>query len=137
MSHPVVLYDGVCGLCNRVVRFVLRRDREAVFRFAALQSPLAEGVLAQHGARASDLDTFYVVDGKELFSRSDAVVFVLRMLGGRWAVAAGAFQIVPRRIRDWVYKTVARNRYRLFGKYETCPLPTAEQRERFVERSSV
>jgi predicted DCC family thiol-disulfide oxidoreductase YuxK len=145
MNHPVVLYDGVCGLCNRVVRFVVRRDKQAVFQYATLQSPWSAKVLSRHGANATDLDTFYVVigvDGHEngheekLLFRSDAVIYVLRQLGGIWRVAARAFQILPRRIRDWMYRLVARNRYRLFGKHETCPLPTAEERKRFVERAN-
>jgi len=136
-----VLYDGVCGLCNRMVRFVLRRDKQALFRFAPLQSPWAAQVLARHGAQPSGLDTFYIVidgggDEEKLLSRSDAVLYALRQLGGVWRVAAGAFRILPRPIRDWMYGAVARNRYRIFGKYEACPLPTAEERERFVEHST-
>jgi predicted DCC family thiol-disulfide oxidoreductase YuxK len=141
MSHPVVLYDGVCGLCNRSVHFILRRDKKAAFRFAALQSPWAATVLARHGAHASDLDTIYVVvngddDGEKLLSRSSAVLYVLRQLGGVWRAAAAAFRLIPRLIRDWMYGVVAQNRYRMFGKYEVCPLPTAEERERFVEHSA-
>jgi predicted DCC family thiol-disulfide oxidoreductase YuxK len=140
MNHPVVLYDGVCGLCNRVVKFILRRDKQAVFQYAPLQSPWAAQVLARHGANATDLDTFYVVIGgngqeEKLLSRSSAVIHVLRQLGGIWRALAGAFQILPRPVRDWMYRLVARNRYRLFGKHETCPLPTAEERKRFVEHS--
>jgi predicted DCC family thiol-disulfide oxidoreductase YuxK len=131
-AHPIVLYDGVCGMCNRMVRFVLRRDREGVFRFAALQSPLAERVLAGQGLRASELDTFYVVDGEEVLARSEAVMFVLRRLGGMWGVGAGVFRLLPRGMRDRMYGVVARNRYRVFGKYEVCPSPSKEERERFL-----
>jgi predicted DCC family thiol-disulfide oxidoreductase YuxK len=133
MTHPIVLYDGVCGLCNRVVRCILRRDREGVFRFASLQSELAAQILAKHGVQASVLDTFYVVDGELLWARSDAVSFVLRQLGGVWLTVAFCFQWLPRSIRDWLYGVVVRNRYRVFGKYETCPVPSEAERSRFVE----
>jgi predicted DCC family thiol-disulfide oxidoreductase YuxK len=86
MPHPILLYDGVCGLCNRLVQFILRRDPDRLFRFAALQSVLAGRILARHGVDAQDLDTVYVVvdyglRDEELLARSDAVVFILRHLG--------------------------------------------------------
>jgi predicted DCC family thiol-disulfide oxidoreductase YuxK len=132
MGHPVLLYDGVCGLCNSTVRFVLRRDRAAIFRFAALQSPWAERVLAEHGARASDLDTFYVVVDEQLLARSDAVLFLLRQFGGIWPTIGWVLRLLPRFVRDWLYRIVARNRYRIFGRYETCRLPGADERARFL-----
>jgi predicted DCC family thiol-disulfide oxidoreductase YuxK len=138
MSNPILLYDGVCGLCNRLVQFVLRRDHDAVFRFASLQSALAAHILTRHGANPNDLDTFYVVvnyneDGEALLSRSDAVIEVLKQLGGIWRVAAFALGIVPRFLRDWAYRVVARNRYRVFGRYDTCPLPSEATRSRFLD----
>jgi len=137
-GHPILLYDGVCGLCNRLVRFVLRRDRRGVFRFASLQSGMAAGILARHGADPTVLDTFYVVIGSEptdelLLGRSDAAVFVLRELGGIWRFLSGMLRVVPRPVREWGYRLVARNRYRVFGKYESCPLPPKETRERFLD----
>jgi predicted DCC family thiol-disulfide oxidoreductase YuxK len=133
MTYPIVLYDGVCGLCNRMVQFILRRDREGVFRFASLQSGMAAEILARHGVQASVLDTFYVVDGELLWARSEAVLFVLRRLRGIWRTVAICMQWLPRPIRDWMYGVVARNRYQVFGRYETCPVPSEEERSRFVE----
>jgi predicted DCC family thiol-disulfide oxidoreductase YuxK len=142
MSHPILLYDGVCGLCNRLVRFVLRRDPAGMFRFAALQSPLAERILARHGVDARDLDTLYVVENAEhadekLLPRSDAVIFILRRLGGAgrsfWWLAGFLLQLLPRAVRDWGYGVVARSRYRMFGRYDACPLPTEETRSRFLD----
>ena len=147
MSAPILLYDGVCGLCNRLVQFILRRDRKAVFRFAALQSPLAMRVLARHGDDAADLDTVYIIQSynsgnayhaepylpESLLSRSDAIIFVLRQLGGIWYFAAAIFRIVPRPLRNWGYNLVARTRYRIFGRYDTCPLPSVETRSRFLD----
>jgi predicted DCC family thiol-disulfide oxidoreductase YuxK len=140
-SHPILLYDGVCGLCNRTVRFVLRRDRRDLFRFASLQSALARRILCGHQINPSILDTFYVVIGfdaarvpkERVLSRSDGVIYVLRELGGVWKVVAGLFQLFPRELRDWGYNAVASRRYRIFGRCETCPLPSEENQGRFLD----
>ena len=142
LDHPVLLYDGMCGLCNWMVRFVLRRDGNDVFRFASLQGELAGRILARHGIKASPLDTVYVAverhdaaeDGHELLlARSNAVLFLLEQLGGIWALTARLLRVVPRPVRDWAYDIVARHRYRVFGRYETCPVPEERDRERFLE----
>src|SRR5208282_2012133 len=96
MSHPILLYDGVCGLCNRLVQFILHRDPTAIFRFASLQSPLAASILQRHHVNPTDLDTVYVVINRDeatetLVSRSDAVLFVLNQLGGACRLAAVIF----------------------------------------------
>ena len=136
---PVLFYDGVCGLCNRTVQFILRRDRREVFRFAPLQGPLANRILKAHGIDPSDLDTIYVAvncdqSSKErLLARSDAAVFVFRELGGIWRVGAAVLGLMPRSVRDWGYGLIARNRYRVFGRYETCPIPSESVRTRFLD----
>jgi predicted DCC family thiol-disulfide oxidoreductase YuxK len=141
---PILLYDGVCGLCNRFVQFILRRDRNALFRFASLQSTLAKDVLARHGLNPGDLDTVYVVVNPDshhpnadmnefLLARSDAVLFVLKQLGRPWSAAASLVQLLPKFLRDLGYTAVARNRYRIFGRSETCILPSAEDRNRFLD----
>ena len=156
--HPILLYDGVCGLCNRLVQFVLRRDAAGVFRFASLQSELAQRILARHGMDARDLDSVYVVldsdqPGESVLARSDAVIFILRHLraeattGGPapftakgsvsgfafWRVLGFLLPIIPRRLRDLGYRIIARNRYRIFGRYDSCPIPTEETRSRFLD----
>lgn len=141
--HPLVLYDGVCGLCNRLVQFILKRDRRGIFLFASLQSGLAHSILKAHGEDPSSLDTFYVVvdfdparsDGnsEQLLARSDAARFVLQQLGGIWRGLAWASLIAPRPVREWMYGAVARNRYRMFGRYDACPVPSAETRKRFLD----
>lgn len=138
-SHPILLYDGVCGLCNRLVQFILRRDRNAIFRFASLQSPLVAAILTRHGASPEALDTVYVVinhndPDESLLARSDAVVFVLKELGGIYRPVAAVFQRIPRTLRDWIYNVIARHRYQIFGRYDTCPLPTADTRTRFLDQ---
>jgi predicted DCC family thiol-disulfide oxidoreductase YuxK len=158
MPSPIVLYDGVCGLCNRLVRFVLDRDRDGVFRFASLQSVLAGRILGRHGADARDLDMVYVVVNYELpeerlLARSDAVIFVLKHFGaaglhpagqpgaavptraGRslWQLVGFLLQLLPRPLRDRGYRLVARHRYRIFGRYESCPHPSEDTRSRFLD----
>jgi predicted DCC family thiol-disulfide oxidoreductase YuxK len=136
VGNALLLYDGVCGLCNRGVQFVLRHDAKGRFRFASLQSEFAKGVLVRHGVKV-DLDTVYVVvnGGAEesLLARSDAVLFVLRETGGLWRAGAWFLKWVPRRVRDWGYGLIARHRYRMFGRYETCPIPSERERARFLD----
>ena len=136
---PVVFYDGVCGLCNRTVQFILKRDRRKVFRFAPLQGPLANRILRARGIDPSGLDTIYMAvnydqsSKEQLLARSDAVVFVLREIGGIWRVGAAVLGVLPRSVRDWGYGLIARNRYRIFGRHETCPMPSESVRARFLD----
>jgi len=137
-AHPVLLYDGVCGLCNRLVQFTLRHDRKNTFRFASLQGPTAARILDRHGQSASDLDTFYVVadfdqPGEHLLSRSDAALFVLRDLGGGRRILGALGCVLPKALRDALYNVVARNRYRVFGKFDACPLPDPKDRHKFLD----
>lgn len=134
MSAPaVILYDGVCGLCDRTVRFVLARDPDGTrFRFAALQSDFAAAALARHGRDARDLDTVCLLDGERLSIKSDAVLDILARLGGIWRLAAVA-RLLPRRLRDAAYSWLARRRYRWFGRFEQCAVPPPALRQRFVD----
>lgn len=136
----LVLFDGVCGLCNRAVWFLLERDHAARFRFAPLQSDEARRLGARHGFDVDDLDTMYLVvdyGGSEehLLCRSPAVFAALSALGGWWSLF-GLLRWLPRSLTDWGYGVVARNRYRLFGKREECPIPPPEWRSRFIEGDS-
>ena len=149
-EHPIVLYDGVCGLCNRGVQFILDRDPAGLFHYASLQNPLAGRILGRHGADARDLDTVYVVlhrnqPDEKLFARSDAVIFVLRHIGthlgprpasaqyGHLRAAGFLVQLIPRPLREWAYRLVANHRYRIFGRYDACPVPSEETRRRFLD----
>jgi predicted DCC family thiol-disulfide oxidoreductase YuxK len=138
--NPIILYDGVCGLCNRLVQFVMRHDRDDLFRFAQLQRPLAAATLQHHGLPA-DLNTVYVVlnhgrPTEQLLARSDAAIFILRKLGRRWALSGNFASLLPPLLRDAAYNMIARNRYRIWGKYDTCPLPDPAQRHKFVDEPS-
>jgi predicted DCC family thiol-disulfide oxidoreductase YuxK len=151
MSNPILLYDGVCGLCNRFVQFTLRHDRKAVFRFANLQSSLAARFLTRHHRDPTVLETVYVVvnpvmanrgsapsnlsdsDSELLLSRSEAVIFILNELGGVWRTVGSLVRLMPRFIRDFGYNFVARHRYRIFGRHDACPLPSPQDRHRFLD----
>jgi predicted DCC family thiol-disulfide oxidoreductase YuxK len=134
-ANPILLYDGVCGLCNRLVRFVLKHDGTARFRFASLQSDYAIRILQQHALNPQELDTVYIIEapGAQPKSRSDAVISIVRTLGGFWSAAATTLRILPRPLRDWGYNIVARHRYQMFGKYESCPLPEQKYQDRFLD----
>ena len=136
-SNPIVLYDGVCGLCNRLNQFLLKRDKHDRFRFASLQGDFAAELLRRHGADAKDLDTVYVVidhgqPTEHLLARSDAILYLVTKLDGIWKLAV-AGRVLPKPLRDSIYKIVARNRYRVFGKYESCLLPDPKHRDKFLD----
>jgi predicted DCC family thiol-disulfide oxidoreductase YuxK len=137
-TNPIIFYDGVCGLCNRLVQFLLKHDREGRLRFASLQSDFAAKVLGRHGIDPRDLDTVHVVENydqtdERVLQRSDAILRAGRELGGFWGSSSSIAKIVPRPLRDVVYKLVATNRYRMFGKFDTCMLPDPSQRSRFLD----
>lgn len=137
-ANPIILYDGVCGLCNRLVQFLLKHDKRGHLRFASLQSGFAEKVLGRHGIDPRDLDTVHVVmnynqPGERVLQRSDAVLRAGRELGGFWGASASFARVVPRGLRDLVYRFVATNRYRVFGRYDACMLPDPNQRSRFLD----
>ena len=139
-ANPIILYDGVCGLCNRLVQFLLKQDKQGRLRFASLQSEFAATVLTRHGIDPKDLDTVQVVinyarPDERLLNRSDAILRASKELGRPWNTLATIARIIPRPLRDVVYGFVARNRYSVFGKYETCMLPDANQRHRFLDQS--
>jgi predicted DCC family thiol-disulfide oxidoreductase YuxK len=131
--HAVVLFDGVCNLCNATVNFIIDRDPAGYFRFAALQSEPGAATLARHGAAApaGDPDSICLEERGRLYVRSSAVLRITRRLRGAWKLLF-VFIIVPRPLRDLVYRWVARNRYRWFGREESCRMPTAELRARFL-----
>jgi predicted DCC family thiol-disulfide oxidoreductase YuxK len=129
-SHPVLLYDGVCALCNGWVKLVLRFDRRASFRFAPLDSPAGRLRLAAHPALAG-LDSIVLLEDDRASVRSTAVLRIFARLGGLWRLLLIGY-LIPREIRDSLYDVVAHWRYRIFGRHETCPLPPAEVRDRFL-----
>lgn len=133
LRGPLVLFDGVCNLCSASVRFLVERDRRGTLRFAAIQSAVGAAAFARAGRPPpeGDPDSLVLVEDGALLEHSTAALRIARHLGGPWRLFAGLL-VVPRALRDPVYRFVARNRYRWFGRQETCMVPTPELRARFV-----
>jgi predicted DCC family thiol-disulfide oxidoreductase YuxK len=127
---PVIFFDGVCGICNRFIDFVIARDRAVLFRFAPLQGETARERLPEADLR--DLNTMVLWEEQGVFRKSTAAARILIRLGGVWRVMGTALRLVPRPLRDAGYSLVARHRYRIFGKKETCRIPTPAERARFL-----
>ena len=127
----MILFDGVCNLCNGFVQFVIARDPSAKFQFAALQSGAAERLLGPRDTHGDRPDSIVVVQDGRVFTRSAAALRILRGLRFPWPLAF-ALIAVPRPLRDWMYDIVARNRYRWFGQRDACMLPTPDLRARFL-----
>ena len=128
--HPIVFFDGVCGMCNRAVDFLVTRDRHHHLRFAPLQGETSQRLL--HLPPGSDYSTMYLWDQGRLYQQSDAVWRALSIAGGTWGFAGRVLRCVPRPLRNWGYGFIARNRYRFFGKKESCRLPKPEERALFL-----
>lgn len=128
---PVIFYDGVCGLCNRFVAFVLVRDHQARYRFAALQGKTAQAMLTT--ADSDSLQSVILVADGRTYTRSEAALRILMGLGGYWRWLAAVGWVVPVWLRDAVYRGVARNRYRWFGRFDACPMPRPGWENRFLD----
>ena len=133
-EHPVVLFDGVCNLCNGAVNFAIDRDPTSRLRFASLQSPAARQLLArlEHPVPAGDPESILLVERGRVYECSGAVLRIARHLSGGWSLLA-ALLVVPWPLRDLVYRWVASHRYRWFGKADVCRVPTSELRAHFLE----
>ncbi len=129
--HAVVLFDGVCNLCNGAVRFIIRRDRAGYFRFAALDSRPAITLLAATPHAAPLPDSIVLVENGRTHLKSTAALRIARKLKFPWPLFY-AFILIPRPIRDWLYGIIARHRYRWFGRRDECMVPTPELRDRFL-----
>jgi predicted DCC family thiol-disulfide oxidoreductase YuxK len=127
--NPVIIFDGHCRLCHWSVQFLLRNDHKRLFRFATLDSDFAKGLAAEELAIQGD--SVLLWHHNKLYERSTAVIQMLRLLGGFWQLNA-VWLIIPAFVRNWGYDLIARNRYRIFGKFDSCPLPSPESQSRFL-----
>ena len=130
-SRPLIVFDGVCVFCSGFVRTVVRLDRKKRFRFATAQSPLGEALFRKHGLRTDSYDTSLTLVDNEAFTQLDGFIAVMAELGWPWR-AAKALLVLPRPLRDRIYDRVAKNRYALFGRKDSCEIPSAELRERLI-----
>ncbi|GAB3348878.1 thiol-disulfide oxidoreductase DCC family protein [Lysobacter tyrosinilyticus] len=131
-SRAVIVFDGVCVLCNGWVQFLLRHDRQGRYRFAAMQKINGRALLVRHGLNPDDPVSFLLVENGKAWSDTEAIVRVVSGLGGLWRVAM-LLHAMPQSLRDRVYRWLARNRYRWFGRNETCLLPPAGLADRFLD----
>ncbi|UHQ24167.1 thiol-disulfide oxidoreductase DCC family protein [Lysobacter sp. 5GHs7-4] len=131
-GDAIIVFDGVCALCNGWVRFLLRHDRQQRYRYAAMQGERGRALLSANGLDPDDPMSFLLIENGRAWTDTDAIARVLSGLGGVWRLAA-VLRWLPRALRDPLYRWVARNRYRWFGRYERCLLPTPEQRARFLD----
>jgi len=132
LYHNLILFDGVCNLCNASVNFVIDHDKQNLFHFASLQSTLGQAILAKNNFDTQDFNSFVLVYHGNLLTKSTAALTVAIQLGILWKLLA-IFWIVPSFIRDGIYSYIAKNRYHWFGKNESCRLPTPELRNKFLD----
>lgn len=130
-NKKIILFDGVCNLCNGSVVFIIKRDKKDVFRFAAIQSDEGQELIQKQKIDTTKVDSIILIDGKRYFSKSTAALKIARHLCGGYPLLYG-FMILPRFFRNWVYDIIARNRYKWFGKKESCMIPTADLKAKFI-----
>lgn len=130
-KHKIILFDGVCNLCNSSVIFAIKRDRNDLFRFAALQSEVGEKLVSKYNIDTSKTDSIIIIDGEKYFEKSSAALHIAKHLSGGWPLLY-AFIILPKFIRDSVYNYIAKNRYKWYGKKESCMIPTPELQAKFL-----
>ena len=131
INHPIILLDGVCNLCNSSVQYVIKHDPNARFTFASLQGKTGQELLKKHGLSDNELNSFVLIINDKVFTRSAAALTVAKQLSGVTKMLYG-FMIIPPFIRDGVYNFIAKNRYKWFGKKDSCMIPTPELSSRFL-----
>lgn len=131
-KHKIILFDGVCNLCNGSVQFIIKRDKKRVFRYAALQSDVASKELSTRNEAITNIESVILIDGDSVYYRSDAALRIAKHLGSAWPLMQ-FFLIIPRFARDGLYNFIGRNRYKWFGKQESCMIPTSELKGLFLD----
>ena len=131
-GERVILFDGVCKLCNAWSRFIIRHDDGRLFRLASVQSPAGQRILAHLDMSTTTFDTMLYVEGDRAFEKSDAFLRIVVQLGWPWKLLVVA-RLCPRVLRDWCYDRIARNRYTIFGRYDQCVLPSPDHDRRFLD----
>lgn len=130
-DKKIILFDGVCNLCNSSVTFVIKRDKKDAFRFAALQSEVGQQLIAKFNIDTAQTDSIILIDNDKAYVKSSAALRAARSLSGAWPLLYG-FMIVPRFLRNWVYDYIAKNRYKWYGQRESCMIPTPELKAKFL-----
>lgn len=131
-QHPVILFDGVCNLCSSTGQFVIKRDKNNLFRFASLQSDFGQSILKKFNLPADDFNSFILYKAGKIYTKSTGALLVARQLSGGWPLLI-VFILIPAFIRDSFYNLIAKNRYSWFGKKETCWVPSAALKNKFLD----
>ena len=129
-KHKIILFDGLCNLCNTSVNFVIRNDKKGVFRFAPIQTNFGESTLKKYHIKTKDTDSIILIDKDKYYIKSTAALHIAKELAGAYPLLF-CFMIVPKFIRNLIYDLVAKNRYKWFGKKESCMIPTPELKDKF------
>ncbi len=129
--YKIILFDGVCNLCNSTVNRIIKNDKKDVFRFTALQSAVGMVMVTEHKIDTSQIDSILLIDGERSYSRSTAALKIAKELSGAYPLLY-SFIIVPACIRNWVYDFVAKNRYKWYGRRDACMVPTPELKQKFL-----
>ena len=130
-EQSIILFDGVCNMCNGFVNFLIPRDKQNKFQFGSLQSDKVKELLKQYHYSTDDISTVILIENHQLYSQSTAVLKIARKMSGGWSLLY-TFMIIPKPVRDFVYSLIARNRYTLFGKKDACMMPTPEWKAKFI-----
>ena len=130
-NKSIILFDGVCNLCNTLVNFIIKHDKKAYFKFASLQSDAAKEILLQYNSKKINLDSIILIENNAVYEKSTAALKISKNLTGGFKLLY-ALIIIPKFIRDWVYYFIAENRYKWFGKKESCMIPSPEIKSRFL-----
>ena len=130
-DKKIILFDGVCNLCNGAVTFIIKRDENDLFRYAALQSEIGKRLTEKHGIDTAEVDSIILLDGDQYYIKSTAALQIARHLAGGYPLLYG-FIVLPAVLRNWIYDWIARNRYRWFGRKESCMVPTPELKAKFL-----
>jgi predicted DCC family thiol-disulfide oxidoreductase YuxK len=130
-DQKIILFDGVCNLCNGAVTYIIKRDKKNVFKFAALQSEIGQQLISKFNIDTSKIDSIILIDGEKHYTKSSAALHIAKQLSGAYPLLFG-FMVVPKFIRNSVYDYIAKNRYKWFGKKESCMIPTVELKSKFL-----
>ncbi len=130
-NHPILLFDGVCNLCNGFVQFIIKQDKQQKIKFTSLQSETAHQLLKQQTTYLQSLDTVVLIDNGQIYTHSEVPLHIAQLLGGWWNLLLIG-KVIPKKLRNQMYRLVAKNRYRWFGKQSTCWIPTPELKARFL-----
>ncbi len=130
-QFPIILFDGVCNLCDKSVQFIIKNDKKKHFRFAALQSNAGQRLLTQYGISTTELNSFILIYNNQVYNKSSGALHVAKLLGGGW-IFFYSLIIIPKFLRDSIYDFISEHRYKWFGKKEACMIPTPELKARFL-----